>query len=127
MQKPHFLHVLRRIDATAIIVSLVSPNEHKSLVRILRHHTWMCHHHKNSQHQLQQHNQPFLSIVKTIKNYKIKDLINWSSFYMAWVFSICSIYFWFGIIILRILMERATHKNSSLPLQVMLNIYPCTK
>ncbi len=36
-------------------------------------------------------------------------------------------YFWFGMIILRILFESNAHKNISLPLQIMLNNYPCTK
>ncbi len=60
--------------------------------------------------------------------YTINYSINLTLFHMLWIFSLYNKQlFWFGIIILRILFESATHKNISLPLQVMLNIYPCTK
>ncbi len=56
--------------------------------------------------------------------------MNLAWFYMLWIFSSYIIkiqYFWFGMIILRILFKPITHKNISLPLQVLSNIYPRTK
>ncbi len=70
VQKPHFPIVVQWIDATAIIGPSELTNEPPTQVRILRHHTRIYRHHKNSQHQYQHTNQSFTIIQKTIIIYK---------------------------------------------------------